>query len=76
MHPGGSHGGHGPPEHHTTAHKNFDPLPWESYFDELFYLGDVRMKLHREHQFSGLEMLVPCSSASMERAILRSPSQL
>ena len=51
MHPGGHHGAHGPPEHHTTAHKNFDPLPWETYFDELFYLGDVLIILLRVPRF-------------------------
>ena len=47
LHPGGHHGAHGPPEHHTTAHENFDPClgkhistnssTWE--MNSSFYLG-------------------------------------
>jgi hypothetical protein len=26
----------------SSTHKNYSPLGWEGYFDELFYLSDVR----------------------------------
>lgn len=35
-----NYGSHNSNEQHST-HKNFDPLPWELYFDELFFLSDV-----------------------------------
>lgn len=25
----------------ASSHKNYSPLNWEGYFDELFYLADV-----------------------------------
>jgi hypothetical protein len=25
----------------SSSHKNYAPLGWEGYFDELFYLNDV-----------------------------------
>ena len=31
---------HNANEHHS-AHKSYDPISWELYFDELFYLSDV-----------------------------------
>lgn len=27
-------------ETHATTHKNYAPLPWEAYFEELYYLSD------------------------------------
>lgn len=27
----------------SSTHKNYSPLGWEGYFDELFYLSDVKI---------------------------------
>lgn len=61
---------------HTTAHKNFDPLPWELYFDEVFYLSDVHVTKVRELPFSEQEMKVLSSFVFMVQVTLLSASQL
>lgn len=52
------------PDNHP--HKNYDPVNWDQYFDELFYLDDVQhMQIVREHLFSELAQKEPYFSASM-----------
>ena len=42
-------------ETHATTHKNYAPLPWEAYFEELYYLSDVLSLFLRAHPSFKLE---------------------
>jgi hypothetical protein len=56
---------------HSSTHKNYSPLAWNAYFDELFYLSDVTPPPLRALQSSKPAMKELFSSASMERATRR-----
>lgn len=52
-------------QHDSAAHKNYAPLPWNAYFDELFFLSDVPASPFRALQSSARARKVSSSSASM-----------
>jgi hypothetical protein len=53
---------------HSSSQKNYDPINWDAYFDELFYLSDVRLPPLRAPPSSGLAQKESSSSASMALA--------
>lgn len=65
------HKNFGQPNHNEQqgTHKNYDPIGWELYFDELFYLSDVTFIPFRARQSSELDRQEPSFSVSMVQAI-------